>query len=418
MAWTAPRTWVASETLTAALLNTHLRDNLNETAVAKVTTKGDIAIATGANALTRLAVGSNGAVLVADSAATPGVRWSSTGKTASGAIAVNVDIANTLTAAANSDSLLQARIIGTFAKSTFTSLDIYGLLIDETNASVSGTGSIANGYALYITPPTIGTTNWAMYVSGGNSRLGGTSSSIYIGDTSNAKMTAGLTINQGANNDEIICLKQSGIAHGITSYAETDTFGAFYYKSSTQGGVEIGGYTSGIIAVSLSGGVGTLSSVRSTAATAAVMIQPGAKSGTSIATLGADKNILAVGDFGTTRFILDSDGDSHQDVGTAWTNFDDRDDVAALNLLAAHVTRHDDPLRRNFAEWLERDRAPLEAARVVTFNEDGHHFVNWSRANMLVIGAVRQLGARIQAMAAELADNRAKLAALETRLLS
>ena len=28
MAWTAPRTWAAAETVTAALLNTHLRDNL------------------------------------------------------------------------------------------------------------------------------------------------------------------------------------------------------------------------------------------------------------------------------------------------------------------------------------------------------------------------------------------------------
>lgn len=28
MAWTAPRTWVVGEILTAALLNTHLRDNL------------------------------------------------------------------------------------------------------------------------------------------------------------------------------------------------------------------------------------------------------------------------------------------------------------------------------------------------------------------------------------------------------
>lgn len=28
MAWTAPRTWVAGEVLTASLLNTHLRDNL------------------------------------------------------------------------------------------------------------------------------------------------------------------------------------------------------------------------------------------------------------------------------------------------------------------------------------------------------------------------------------------------------
>lgn len=30
MAWTTPRTWVAGETVTASLLNTHLRDNLTE----------------------------------------------------------------------------------------------------------------------------------------------------------------------------------------------------------------------------------------------------------------------------------------------------------------------------------------------------------------------------------------------------
>lgn len=29
MAWTTPRTWVTSEVVTASLLNTHLRDNLN-----------------------------------------------------------------------------------------------------------------------------------------------------------------------------------------------------------------------------------------------------------------------------------------------------------------------------------------------------------------------------------------------------
>lgn len=28
MSWTAPRTWVAGETVTASLINTHLRDNL------------------------------------------------------------------------------------------------------------------------------------------------------------------------------------------------------------------------------------------------------------------------------------------------------------------------------------------------------------------------------------------------------
>ena len=57
MAWTAPMTWVAGSTVTSALLNTHLRDNLLESGPAKVTAGGDTLYATGANALARLAKG-------------------------------------------------------------------------------------------------------------------------------------------------------------------------------------------------------------------------------------------------------------------------------------------------------------------------------------------------------------------------
>lgn len=52
MAWTTPRTWVANETLTAALLNTHLRDNFNELDVAQVTAAKQYCVSTGANAVT------------------------------------------------------------------------------------------------------------------------------------------------------------------------------------------------------------------------------------------------------------------------------------------------------------------------------------------------------------------------------
>lgn len=58
MAWTAPRTWTTSETVTAAIMNAHVRDNLLETGPAKVTTAGDLLYATGANALARLGIGS------------------------------------------------------------------------------------------------------------------------------------------------------------------------------------------------------------------------------------------------------------------------------------------------------------------------------------------------------------------------
>lgn len=40
MAWTSPRTWIAGESLTAALLNTHLRDNMLVTEAALATGGG------------------------------------------------------------------------------------------------------------------------------------------------------------------------------------------------------------------------------------------------------------------------------------------------------------------------------------------------------------------------------------------
>lgn len=56
-------TWVASETVTAALMNTHIRDNLLETGPAKVTAAGDLLYASAVNALARLAAGSADDVL-------------------------------------------------------------------------------------------------------------------------------------------------------------------------------------------------------------------------------------------------------------------------------------------------------------------------------------------------------------------
>lgn len=64
MGWTSPRTWVTGEIITAAQLNTHLRDNLLATAAGVVTAAGDLVYATGANALARLAAGTASQVLV------------------------------------------------------------------------------------------------------------------------------------------------------------------------------------------------------------------------------------------------------------------------------------------------------------------------------------------------------------------
>ena len=55
MAWTSPKTWASGYVVLASDLNTHLRDNLNVTAPAVLTTAGDILYASGANTPARLA---------------------------------------------------------------------------------------------------------------------------------------------------------------------------------------------------------------------------------------------------------------------------------------------------------------------------------------------------------------------------
>jgi len=62
---------------------------------------------------------------------------------------------------------------------------------------------------------------------------------VYIGDSSNANMTQGLTIQQAANDDQILAFKSSDVAHGRTSYAETDTYASFSKQGAAYGGLNI-----------------------------------------------------------------------------------------------------------------------------------------------------------------------------------
>jgi hypothetical protein len=56
MAWTAPMTFVAGTALTAAQLNTYLRDNLMETAAAKATQSSSIFVGNGPNQIVERAI--------------------------------------------------------------------------------------------------------------------------------------------------------------------------------------------------------------------------------------------------------------------------------------------------------------------------------------------------------------------------
>ena len=239
---------------------------------------------------------------------------------------------------------------------------------------------------------------------------------LFVNDTANAQMTTGVTVNQGGADNEIVSLKSSDVAHGVTGITETDTFARFLKQAATTGGLVIEGLNAGAgtVGLFLQGTAGTVDTAKTTGAGGTLVIQGSNISGVNRAATGANANLLAVRDDGTTRFILDADGDSHQDVGTAWTNFDDADDLARLQALAVTLAPPADPLRQQFLAHLDAHRDLLTAMPgkpLVTFTDDGCHFVNWSRLAMLHTGAIRQLGQFVKQLAEDLHDTRRLLRA-------
>ncbi len=168
----------------------------------------------------------------------------------------------------------------------------------------------------------------------------------------------GLCLNHGAADGNVLTFKNSDVAHGVTDGAETDTYAQFAKASPTTGGLVIEGYVEDIVAIRLQA-VGTTGvTTKSTAGSAPLVIQANKKSGTTTGAYGANENLAVIRNFGNTRFIFDGDGDSHQDVGTAWTNFDDEDDALAV---------------RGLMGTLEKNSAKKQLFNMVKYNAQKLH---------------------------------------------
>ena len=161
----------------------------------------------------------------------------------------------------------------------------------------------------------VGTTAWGVNASGQTWQSG----TGWINETTNVKMTTGLTINQGAAEDEILALKSSDVAHGCTTYAETDTYGYFAKFVATEGGINISGFSEGKNALGLFSYYTTDDTTKSTAGTAPLVIYPRKIVGTVFGDMGANANVLALrprtGGAFSTVWIADVEGDTWQTGG-------------------------------------------------------------------------------------------------------
>jgi hypothetical protein len=305
-----------------------------------------------------------------------------------------------------------ARIADAYSRFNGLKVTSGGIAIsDPTTGEIFTLGDARIGGGLYVGDSTAATDPPAGDIlTSGGIHIGGTDDpgndnlivdgTAYIGDTANAKMTQGITINQGANDDEILALKSSDVAHGVTTVTETDTFASFTKNQGAYGGLRITALTDAGAtydeALYLLGITGDSPSTdKTTSAGAGVILAASKANGTGQQVVGANSNLVAIRNFGTTRFLFDAEGSAHADV--EWTTFDDYDDVVLLTDLERAMLAQRDPVKASFVDFLQYNHEALENAGVVHFDHNnlGHAMVNTTKLSMALVGAIRQMSARL-----------------------
>ena len=115
---------------------------------------------------------------------------------------------------------------------------------------------------------------------------------LFLAETANTKMTIGLTINQAGNDDEILALKSSDVAHGITTRTETDTYGFLKKQTGATGGLVVAGFSSDVYGLYLQSYFTNDQTTWTTPG--ALTLAAFKKSGTDVGNAHADQVLVAV----------------------------------------------------------------------------------------------------------------------------
>jgi len=215
---------------------------------------------------------------------------------------------------------------------------------------------------------------------------------VWINETANANATIGLTINQGASDDEILALKSSDVAHGATDETETDTYGSLKKVEGNSGGLLVRGLKdadgANYSALNLQGLLAENADTTKTRAGRGIAEIWGLQtSGAAIANTVADGNVLTVGTYRggawTTVVIIDEDGDIFHDGSTA--PYDAYDDA----LMAGDLARL---MSGQYNKIVEHNRGAFEAAGIIGPQDDhGRFMVSTKGVTALTLGALGQL---------------------------
>jgi len=377
-----------------------------------MSTKGHVLIGDGTGNPQMLGVGTDAHVLTADSGETTGVKWAAPAAAAAGSLT-----GSTLASGVTASSLTS---IGTIAADLLVTgkSALGGTAIPagtEYRLTVYRAGDNSTYQTFQNGTPNYGTTGTDIGITGAGTfgifqreslpvriDIGGATKvqiasggSVFIGDTENANMTTGLTINQGGADDEILAFKSSDVAHGMTTIAETDTYG-YVRKTDTMGGLRI-------VALKAAGSThtaiyvwgildGTVTTTKSTSGAGVISLDTAIRDGTGRTAVGADGNLLVIQNNQTTRFIFDAEGSGHADV--EWTTYATHDDLSLVADMERELLLHEDDAKTQRRHMLEQTGIIGKGSWHME-NGKPRATVNMTKLSMLHHGALIQAAERI-----------------------
>jgi len=142
---------------------------------------------------------------------------------------------------------------------------------------------------------------------------------LYVNESANTGSTIGVTINQAANDNEILAFKSSDIGHAYTTGGETDTYASMKKANATIGGLKITSIAEDAAedTVTIVDSIGgTAMTTKTTSGVGLVNINIAEHDGSNaLANITADGNVFSVrahvGGGYLTRFMVDEDGDAY-----------------------------------------------------------------------------------------------------------
>ena len=304
---------------------------------------------------------------------------------------------------------------GSFLNAGTNTIDMNaGELILDADADTSITASTDDQIDIRIAGADDFTFTANTFTAASGSGIVQTDGTMYMGETANGGMTLGLTMNQGAADNNILEFKSSDVAHDGTAFStETDTYAKMGKWTSTGGGLYISGYNEAATGMVLAAW-GETQPVTTPATTAyshmtcllGVYESSDYVFDANSCVWGLRKYIA--GGSARTIFIIDEDGDLHLDGASNDNSFDDEDDALlcrSLDLMRAPKN----VIRSEFDSWTTNHKSALEDAGIISkidpdnpdFWEDGKlgdPMVNITQLQRLHNGAIWQQRAMFETM--------------------